>query len=600
MDIPEFKSFSEKTDFDNTGNKALPKQTQPFVFEGIDMEIPKFVFFKDSKDFTIPFKIDEAGLTAWFKSLNYTAEAYFSCQQIYRVIRELNSKEISPHLRYALLDFIGIAVMPAIKHLEHPILEAKIPLGVTEQSNQELITAIYALLVHGFSRVAEGIFALPEDKRSAPLLARALFSGLEALQRILLHTCEAYVQPYKGYWRSCYRFYRCAEHYELLDFKIMRDTVGDAAGSCNSIEGGFKSLLVFYLSGPNQCKPKAVKTFFNILGSCAPHAKIYKNIDAQKVNRFFSFSLDRDAPPVCSSQFDGEDGGMRYLDTVKIAKMAYDTLNNDTTDLTGLQSLKRPRLVQIVKNLGMGSHRQFVRAPVKKNYSGIIGYDNILHFLRNPGSGGKRNAVEPMDPRMRGDLKIPDFELVPLVEDEKPESQGWQKIVDDRSDNALARSLWMQREDGQDGNLDQFEIVNSNVKGYGMLFKEQSAKVGVGEFIGIFIEDDAAANRCEIGIIRRITQAGRGVFSLGVELIASTAEAVCVYRAGNVLTKNWAVLLRGIKAMQQPDGIIYNSHVFNVGDNICLEQGNKIGYCRINKLLHTTSELTHAELLVQR
>jgi hypothetical protein len=601
MEIPAFKLFSDKIDFNNANNKMLPKQEQPFVFEGIDMEMPKLVFLRDNKDFKLPFKIDETGLARWFKSLNHTAEAYVSCQQVYQAIRELNGKEILPQLRFTLLDFIAIAVVPIVKNLEKPILETKIPLPDDAQSHQELITALYALLAHGFSRVAQDIFAFPEEKRPAVLLAHALFSGLEALQKVLLHTCEAYGQLHKGYWSSCYRFYRCADRYELLDFKIMRDTVGDVMASCNSVGGSFKSLLLFYLSGPNQCKPKDMKTLFKVLDSCAPYATVHAKIDAQKLNRFFSFSLDQDAPPVCLNRLDAPSGEMRYLETVKIAKVAYDTLNKEAKLPVDLHALKRPELVQLVKNLGMGSHRKFIRAPVKKNYAGIIGYDHILHFLRNPGSGGNRLAVEPMDPRRAIDIKVPDFELVPLVNDEKwGPAMGWQKIADDRGDNASARSIWMQADDGQDENLKQFEIVNSNVKGYGMMLKDCGAKVGVGEFVGIFIEDDFAPGRCEVGIIRRISQAGRGVFSLGVELLAAKAEAVCVYRTGNVLTKKWAVLLRGIKAVQQPDSLIYSGHVFSVGDDICLEQGNKNGYCRINKLLHCTPNLTHAELLVQR
>jgi hypothetical protein len=602
MEIPEFKAFSENKDIENTSYKVLPKQTQPIVFKGVEMEIPQFVFFTDGKNFTLPFKIDAAGLEGWLKSLNRTTDCYFSCQQVYRVIKTLNAKEIPPNLRVTLLDFISIAIIPIVKHLEQPILETKVPLTASEQAHQELITATFALLAQGVWRVAEDIFALPEEKRSAQLLARALFYGLRALKRVLLHACVVYEHPYKGFWTSCYQLYRCAEQFELLDYKI-RDSAICSEGGGNCFDGSFKHLLVFYLSGPNQCKPKTIKTLYNILKPCVPYAKIYTNIGAQNINQFFTFSLDQDAPPVCLSQCDEQNSGMRYLYTVKIAKIAYDNLNNETSILVDLRSLKRQKLQQLVKNLGMGAHRKFVRVPVKKNYPGIIGYDNILRFLRNPGSGGNPAAVEPMDPRIAGNWKIPDLELVPLLEDANGGSyKGWQKIADDRNDdaNTHVQSIWMLQDDGRGGKIEEFEIVNSSIKGYGMLFKEQNAKVGIGEYVAILVGDEPDKSRIEIGIIHRISQVGRAGLSLGVELLAATAEAVCVYRAGNVLTKNWAVLLRGIKSVKQPDSIIYHSHFFKIGDNICLEQGNKIGYCRINKLLNASSILTHAELLIQR
>lgn len=562
------------------------------------MEISKFKFLSDPKGFTVPFKINEAGLMKWLQELDKTAE-YAACAQILKAVLALDTKKIEPKLRLTLLEDIEIALIPIIKRLEFPILGAKIPLDAAEQANSELIRATYQTLAQGFWHVTEDITALSQQEPHLPVLAKALFDGLEALKRVLLYTAESYEQLYKGFWLECYQFYQRAENYNLLDLKL-----GDNPEACNFIGTSFNSLLVFYLSGPNQYSHKDIKPLYKFFERFAKHALIYKSVKDADLKLFFKFSLDQDAPPGFSNPSEAGDSNLRYLTTVKIAKIAYDNLNKEATPLFDFRLLKPAQLAQVVKSLGMGTHRKFVRVPVKKNYSGIVGYENILDYLRKSAQGGIRSAVEPYDPRIAGDWKLPDLKLIPLEEDYR--EHGWKKSANDSNDKASDfNNIWS----SENANFStwygsdysgEFEIVDSSVKGYGILCKEKNLKANVGEFIAIIIDDGSKKTRSEIGIIRRIGKAGPMRISLGVELIASGADAVCISRPDNVLTKSWAVLLRGIKALLQPDSIIYNSHTFSIGEEILLEQGNKIGHCRLNKLLYATPTVVHAELLVNR
>ncbi|MGR8933656.1 MAG: hypothetical protein ACU837_04610 [Gammaproteobacteria bacterium] len=564
------------------------------------MEISKFKILSDkNKDFAIPFKFNEASLMKWLDGLDKCAQ-YSSCQQILKALIALNAKEMEPQLRLTFLEDIEIVIVPIIKRLEQPILGAKIPLPSAEYANYELITATYDALAQGYWRIAEDIAAFPQQEAYLTVLSKALLNGLEALRKILLYTAEAYEQLGRGYWISCYTFYRRAENYDVIDLKIRDNPEG-----CNLIRASFNSLLSFYISGPNQYCLKDIKSLYRFCEQFAKYARIYRKIEEKNLKLFFSFSLNCDAPPTYANFLDTEDDGRRYLSTVKIAKIAYDNFKMETTPLTEFRALKPPQLVRVVKSLGMGTHRKFSRVTVKKNYSGIIGYAKILDYLRNLASdkGGAWRGVGPYDPRIAGKWKLPDLKLVPL--DDKDDS-GWNKLVDDSSEIfADAGNPWLAKEKAGGGYGSEqaggFEIIDSSVKGYGILVKEPSVTAGVGDFIGIINEAEAKnRSKVEVGIIRRISRAGSMGISLGVELLSSEAEAVCIYRTGNVLTKNWALLLRGINAIQQPDSIIYNNHLFHVGEDVCLERGNKTGSCRINKVLHATSEIVHAELLVLR
>jgi hypothetical protein len=607
MGFPWFKPVSTKNDIDDTEHTVAPTQIQPLI----DIKLPQFKYFTDSNELTVPFKITEAGLKEWFIGLNPNTECYFSCRQIFRSLKALNAREIPPALRFALLNFIGAAIVPIVRSLEQPILERKISLTAEARQHHELLVATYAALAQGFSLVAKEVAAERITKHSEQLLVRSLFAAMETLKKVLLYNAEVYEKPYEGFWSSCYRLYRCAEQHDLLDLNVKDATIKDDTSAGYSLDFSFKSLLVFYLSGLNQYKPKTMKTLLKVFMIWAPYAKIYKKIDALNSKLFFAFSLDGDAPPAFLPNLVKRNNDIRYLSTTEIAKIVYDNLRNETAALLDIHTMKRQELVQLVKNLSMGSRRKFIRVPEKKYSSGIVGYNNILRFLRNPAGGGEDRGIESHDPRIAGSWKVPDLELLPLIDYEKElGSKGWAKVADDSGTHVEEQPVWnphgdeqaikFDKSDKQAGKFDKLEIINRSIKGYGMVYTESHAKAEIGEFIGILVGDCGDQSRLEIGIIRRITQEAPNCVSLGVELFSSSAEAVFIYRPGNALLKRQAVLLHGIKGIKQPESLIYDTQGFSLGDEVCMVQGDDTVHARIAKILHASTTLRHVELQIRR
>lgn len=598
MVFPWFTSVSKENASNTAENDLTPDWAQPLV----DITLPEFKYFTDSIEFVIPFKMTEAGLEEWFNGLNPALENYFACQQLFRALKALNAREIQPALRFAMLDFIASAIIPVVKRLEQPILQRKISLSADARRHYEIIVASYVVLAQGFALVAKDVLARRITKQTEQLLLRSLYAAMEALKKLLLYTGEAYKQPYEGFWSSCYRLYGCAEQFALLDLNIKDGTVREDSAIGYSINYSFKSLLVFYLSGLNQYRPKTMKTLLNIFMIWAPYAKIYKKIDALGSKLFFAFSLDHDAPPVFLGRFNNRTkraNDIRYLSTTEIAQIVYNNLRNETAALMDIHTMKRYELVQLVKNLSMGAHRKFMRVPENKHYSGIIGYDNILRFLRRQAGGDEESGSEALDPRIAGQWKVPELELLPLIDYEKEfGSKGWTKVANDRSGDVQTQPIWSPQSELQQDNFDTLKIVNSSVKGYGMVCAESHAKTEIGEFIGILVDDQASINRFEIGVIRRISQTETKGVSLGVELFSSTAEAVCVYNPGNVLSKRWAVLLHGIAAIKLPDSLIYDSQGIELGEEVCLVRGDTTVDARLGKSLHANGTLKHVELLI--
>lgn len=598
MGFPWFKSISKKGPIDIGEDYLMPNRTQPLV----DITLPKFRYFTDSRETTVPFKLTEASLEEWFNGLNPASESYLACQRLYRALKVLNSREISPALRFSLLDFIAIAIIPVIKRLEQPILERKVALSDEARRHHEMIVADYVALAQGFSLVAQDLMAGKVDKQAEQLLLRSLFCAIEALKKVLLYIGEAYEQPYQGFWSSCYRLYRCAEQYDLLNLNVKDGTIREDSTAIYSIEYSFKSLLVFYLSGLNQYKPKTMKTLLNIFMIWAPYVQIYKKIDTLGTKLFFAFSLENDAPPVFLARFRKNNNDTRYLSTMEIAKVIYDNLRNEKAALVDIHTMKRQELVQLVRNLSMGAHRKFMRVPEDKHCSGIIGFENILGYLRKAvGDDGKDRGADIADPKAVSQWKIPDLDLLPIVDYEKEElgSKNWsQKAADEKRVDEQPPLIWDSKGDGQQDKLDKLKIINSSVKGYGVVCPENHAKAEIGEFIGILAEDQEKPDRLEVGIIRRITQIEPCGVNLGVELFSSAAEAVLIHRPGNVLSKRWALLLRGIEAINLLDSIIYDTEGAALADDICVLQGDTTINAHFGNLLHSTGSLRLREIVM--
>jgi hypothetical protein len=139
-----------------------------------------------------------------------------------------------------------------------------------------------------------------------------LSSGINAMGRGLLYTCQVYAKPYLYFWHNCFEFYRLAELSRLTQSEINPDT--------KHIDNAFKRILVFALSNTNQFTPSEMRSIYELLGHYAKHTGLLRSIPKKKFNGIPSVRLNgNEAPAISESDPEEHDPNRLFIATVTVA-----------------------------------------------------------------------------------------------------------------------------------------------------------------------------------------------------------------------------------------------------------------------------------------
>jgi hypothetical protein len=563
------------------------------------VKLSKMAPIFEQLSFKLPLQIDSANILPWLSGLD-PDEAYNSCGKLLRLLKSLETEALETDAEYGLLCHVSLAFERIGAKFEKSLLDAGNPIGLSERINTEMIIFGHAELAQRFWNVSQALAERREDEDQEKV-THALFNALEALRRALLYICFLYDRPYEGFWQACYRIYLQAESQDLPA----------AATNDYSVEHSFKSLLLFYLSDPGQLTQREMKALYSLFQRRPITAKIYRQIDEEKIPLVFAFALESDAPPRHAPLVDLPPTQLRYISTIKTARMAYTYVkdgsgNRDKTD-AGNYSL----YCKLAKVLSMKASRQYSRVTEQRECRALFGFNNVFNYLNQKSSIARPlHDKSPSLPQSGGGLSwdIPDLNLVPRGEEDlfrmkegnKIEALGDVKLKNLFSDDNYAATAEQQGVAGYRWSSDKrkfiFEtvaIVNSSAKGYTAIRRNIVVPVKVGDLLGILNPSD---DRIEVAMIRRIAYYEQENAELGLELICLQAGIAAVWRSDKAFYVQTVLFLPGLAAIQQPDTIIFPGHTFSTGDMIFMQHGEKKIACGIAKLLHATPAFTHAEL----
>jgi hypothetical protein len=145
--------------------------------------------------------------------------------------------------------------------------------------------------------------------------------------------------------------------------------------------------------------------------------------------------------------------------------------------------------------------------------------------------------------------------------------------------------------------------VNESAGGYCLVGQLESsnstAKVQIGEIVGIRDTVNSDGNGVEIGVVRRIKNADKGL-ELGVQKLSPCAEVVgvCKYNLNQRQEKyTRALVLPAMKSINQPVTLLTHT-IHKINDQLII---NKYGYCthvKLVKLLECTGVYCQFEFVI--
>jgi hypothetical protein len=405
-----------------------------------------------------------------------------------------------------------------------------------------------------------------------------LCTALQLIRQAQLHIAAVYRIPSDGFWQLIYKIVIKAEKEKLLDIVIHKNEFKNM-----TLNALFKQILIFHVCNTNQFRPKELRTIFKFLPDVCQSVDILeslkqekngllsylsflsktKTIDYEKDDDLFFIDLNSDNPPKAIKRMTNNiSNNLRYFSPVSVANAIIDQVNHDKSEIT--KNINDAILQRIIKTLGQGQKRKFNRKNKTYTVPGVIGFENIIKFLRKEASDSVIDETIEQNHK-----KLTIFSL----EDNIKDTSDVVQIVPIR----------------------EITIFDSSISGYLLTWNELDVKTKVGDIFGIVPFDNA---KClELSLIRRIiTSSHDDEFKFGVEIIGHATEVVYASYPSNKESGDWSILIPSDDALKQPATLIYPLNFFKIGDEIWIYKSKDILSYLLTKELNSGASVTHAEL----
>ncbi|MGR9115441.1 MAG: hypothetical protein ACU85E_06720 [Gammaproteobacteria bacterium] len=556
----------------------------------------------------MPFELKEPAFNEWLGSLSFK-NSYKACQQLFSVLKALDSTVLEVELEFAFLHGMVATVDDLAERLEFSYLDSGFPLSEEEMANVEMLGWTYIELSRLLSRLYRQIEEEEGEPWSQNDKAETLYKALYSASRLQLYANEVYTMVHSDFWQECYQIYQSAEKNRLLNVQISKG--GDNNATIDSV---FKRILIFDICDTNCFRSREMKNLEGILQSYSVSAVIMDKPPTQQEIGVFQFNLNNDqSPKKWTPAMPAEDSFSRYVNVVPVAKNLYGSLQQPKQGGNTLQSVNKAMLLKVVSMLSKGQKRKSTRFATEGDTSGFIGFNNVVSIIAKTHGKTADNLVPSptYDPRIAGRWKEPDFDLVPVGDEfEHQLHQGRTgdlgvdpkiaKILQARSQLKAYEGDWTQVSNERSRLVDEvtvghFDIFNSSIKGYGLLWKENVQKVKIGEVFGI---EQERGNRLEIGLVRRIEVQSDQALRLGIELIGLESDMLWLSWAGiNKSHGMLAIFIPAIAVLKQPDSIVVANTQLKPGQQVVIFRDKNEIPCRVGNVLHSTPAINHFELL---
>ncbi|MEQ1529651.1 MAG: hypothetical protein ABL925_10065 [Methylococcales bacterium] len=535
---------------------------------------------KASTPVALPFAIDESDFSTWLNSLA-TDNEVASCEQILQVLQTLNKTHhaLASKTRLFFLNKLSQVLFKLTDQL------TSAPYSIEK-------TKAY-LAIWSCSELANGYILLSEENRfktneyySAAEKAHIICLALQALDKVLLYTSQAYAKPYLYFWIKCYHLYQIAQQEGLTE--LTSTSAGAAQPNSWIIDTVFKHILVFSLSNSNQFTPQEMKQISLFLNTYAGYAKLLNSVPEKKFTGIPAIIFKNDLPPSISNATEpSADEHLLYIATVPVAgKLLEHSADKNMRFMYGDRHL----LQRLAKILTLNRHRKHPREPDRSQYFGIIGFTNLVSFYGQHQLGTDQSLViGQLDLSRPGELRELNFEIMPhekSLDNTLINTYSSKRIKQQR--NNKRTEIWDYNKKAQfEANATQ---IDKSESGYSLIWQDKTTEPRVGDMIGLQNQNPS------IGFIRWIAQSPTSVLLFGVELLGINAQAIKIFNTGFPDVQVDAIYITNPVHNTEPNESIIINNAFSPTEFIFIDDVNKPMRYRIVKQLHTTALLNHLEI----
>lgn len=543
------------------------------------------------------FATDEKKLLQWLESLA-TAQSLPASAQILELVQTVNSLQLKPETKIKFLLHIYNFLPVIVTVLQKTYLDQSLPLNNDVQIKVDRVIKLYF-------EIALALWVNLETHPSASkeLHVLTLHLSFDSLAQTLLHTSFSYHQVPNGFWQHCYTLYAYAEQAKLLSLTCKYPVPDQQLPPATplSIESKFKYLVLFHLCDTQQFRAREQQIIFRHLLDFAHNAKIFPTCPQELQTGMYTFNLLSDqAPHKLLTADTAPEKPVRFCYCLQAAKAMHDSIRATSTT-SALDRSQHEAILKAASTLGLVRKRKFTR--VKKNIQlpGIIGFNAMLDYLRSHNSDLVAKVSSNEAPSIFEPKPLSKFDLVPLGEEVAHQMRS--SLTHPETQNtSLARILSASNQNNaaldnanllNNPGLCELAILDSSVKGYGLMTHNQEVDVRIGEILGLV---DRNTQNLEISLIRRINQLTDHSLHIGVEVLSFETQLVYVCRRYQTQQGIWALFIPEIDTLNQPSSLIYNGSLLKPNDSIQVQSATGQSHYQLLKTLTTTPAITWVQL----
>lgn len=541
-------------------------------------------------------------------------------RMIFNTLREVNQLDISKKERLNLLSTLTGPTLNILRVLKRHYVEHPLPLAPRNKSIAELAIALAAEMATGYKIIVEQSWSTGLSFFSKSIVTQTIYLAIYYLSHMLLTSFEIYMNHPANTWMHIHQLYLFAEENNIHKQPVKIRDLHGSLPEC-SIRDLYKQIVLLGLVSPYRLRQKVMEQLYESLLQWSEYSRVLpaENAYTGEVAHQIRIRLNSDETPgIFVETHTTNRIHTRIIDTSSLVHMLSDNIlhHNFPDEAQDPNGLSEEVLRLVVLTWSGHSKRIHNRNLANNTLMVSLGLSTIHQLI------SEQLRINP-ELQLKGfctsathaifDANISEEQLLQLKEPQmdtpaefdRPMFLGSHTVKEPTTDvwdpyhasktigyDYNIRLWYEQKEKERNKDTHVAESYNcSNVNesdgGYCLVGQMESAKttakVQVGEIIGIQDTINSDGSIVEIGVVRRIKNGDKGL-ELGIQKLSPCAEAVAVCKYSMLKREERytrALVLPALSSINRPVTLLtQSSHKLN--DQLIV---NKYGYCTHIKLV---------------
>lgn len=533
----------------------------------VKLRIPR----QDLQDFDL-FPLSAEGARNWALALPITSSSQVA-QQLNTVLVQLNRVELSPELRYNILEELRRPLLVAIASLSRRFLKQPLIMPAEPRYMAELADDLYTEAGTAYTIVAVHAIQRRDSIREvnpARLVCESIHRATRFASARLLQTFQLYRPVALHGWLALHQLYALAEGQKLTQLNVEDDLSGSG-----TITTAYMQALILGCCKPNQLRQNDLASIFRGLQEWGALVKVEQQANQ---NSLFLVDLDSDRPPLYSQLYHQSPGPRtRYIDTQPLQQHLLKLIGDDNKQgvVFDKDTIVGPVLLDhLVMSFSKMSMRNFTRKRVGKSMWVAVGLSACHYYMGGEESfeqvmfgsqyispPSKRQSSNPfLEVQEKGDLwqqANPEEDSTGDSYTPRDEKMAHEVAVDQQTLAAL-QGLDDELDDRERYEGHRINMVDASPGGYSLEWTtELPADIKTGDLVCV---RENESPHWAIAAIRWVSQVENDKTLLGLELLSPEAKPYGArmqpLKKGEETNPMRVLLLPEIKLVGQPPTLI--------------------------------------------